>query len=202
MIEKKKRYATYYDKKIHPKRLNKKCKNCNITFNSDYKKKKYCSNECFKEYYKKYLLNWNQKNKNMMINWRKEFRLKNKEKIYNYHKERVKKDENYRLRCYLSQWCSSLIKKHKGIKKTKTEELLGCSFNEFKEYISKKFEPGMNWNNHTYHGWHLDHIIPCCSFDLSKKEEQQKCFHYTNFQPLWWYDNLKKSDKLTVNCYV
>ena len=36
------------------------------------------------------------------------------------------------------------------------------------------------------HGlWHVDHIIPCASFDLSKPEEQARCFHYSNLQALW-----------------
>jgi hypothetical protein len=53
----------------------------------------------------------------------------------------------------------------------------------------------MSWNNYGIKGWHIDHIKPCSSFDLSDLEQQKKCFHYTNLQPLWWYDNLIKSDK-------
>jgi len=61
----------------------------------------------------------------------------------------------------------------------------------------------MSWDNYGtgYNGkgmeqWHIDHIIPCASFDLSKPSEQKKCFHYTNLQPLWAKDNLRKKDKL------
>jgi len=53
----------------------------------------------------------------------------------------------------------------------------------------------MSWNNYTYIGWHVDHIKPCCQFDLSKPEEQAKCFHYTNLQPLWAEENLTKGKK-------
>ena len=54
----------------------------------------------------------------------------------------------------------------------------------------------MTWKNHGLKGWHIDHIIPCAAFDLTKEEEQKKCFHYSNLQPLWWIDNLKKSNKM------
>jgi hypothetical protein len=54
----------------------------------------------------------------------------------------------------------------------------------------------MSWGNYGLHGWHVDHIIPCASFDLTDPEQQRQCFHYTNLQPLWAEDNLRKSDKL------
>ena len=52
---------------------------------------------------------------------------------------------------------------------------------------------GMSWDN--MGKWHLDHIKPCKTFDLSKQEEQLKCFNYKNIQPLWATDNLKKGSK-------
>jgi len=62
--------------------------------------------------------------------------------------------------------------------------------------------PGMTWDNHGtgkngkgMKEWHIDHIIPCCKFNLSKDEEQRKCFHYSNLQPLWASDNMKKGGK-------
>ena len=66
-----------------------------------------------------------------------------------------------------------------------------------KEYslMESKFTEGMSWENQGKNGWHIDHKKPCSKFDLSKPEEQKKCFHFTNLQPLWWEDNLKKSDK-------
>ena len=69
---------------------------------------------------------------------------------------------------------------------------------ELKIYLAQKFQTGMNWNNHGYgeDKWHIDHIRPCASFDLSKPEEQAICFHYSNLQPLWQKDNLQKGDKL------
>jgi hypothetical protein len=79
----------------------------------------------------------------------------------------------------------------KGIRKTTgTEELVGCSANELKAHLESQFKPGMSWDN--YGKWHVDHIKPCASFDLTQEEEQRKCFHFTNLQPLWEYENLSK----------
>jgi hypothetical protein len=68
--------------------------------------------------------------------------------------------------------------------------LLGCSLNELKSYLENKFKPNMTWEN--YGEWHIDHIRPCASFDLLIPLEQEKCFHYTNLQPLWAKENLEK----------
>lgn len=73
---------------------------------------------------------------------------------------------------------------------------LGCTVDEFIIYIESKFLAGMNWDNHGRRGWHLDHIIPISSFDLSNREEFLKAVHYTNIQPLWAIDNLRKSNKI------
>ena len=77
-----------------------------------------------------------------------------------------------------------------NIKSGKTFELLGCSFKNFKLYLESKFLPGMSWDN--YGDWHIDHIKPCASYDLSLPEQQTRCFHYLNLQPLWAKDNLSK----------
>lgn len=77
-----------------------------------------------------------------------------------------------------------------------TKDLLGCSFSELKVYLENKFTIGMSWDNYGTKGWHIDHIIPCNSFDLTKEEDRRKCFHYSNLQPLWWYDNISKHDRI------
>ncbi len=79
-------------------------------------------------------------------------------------------------------------------KKNITYELLGCSKEEFINYFKSKFTKGMTWEK-VGPEIHIDHIIPICKFDLTKEEEQKKCFHYTNLQPLWAIDNLKKGGK-------
>ena len=81
-------------------------------------------------------------------------------------------------------------------KKSHFEQYLGCSFEEFKQYLESKFVDGMTWENHSRYGWHIDHIKPCVSFDLSKEDQIRECFNYKNLQPLWAKENLTKSSKL------
>jgi hypothetical protein len=78
----------------------------------------------------------------------------------------------------------------------KTFDLLGCNISEAKEHLEKQFKEGMIWENHGTHGWHIDHIIPCASFDLTYPEQQKKCFHYTNLQPLWAKENMSKGSNI------
>ena len=61
--------------------------------------------------------------------------------------------------------------------------------------MTKHKTEGMSWENHG--DWHVDHIRPCCSYDLTIEEEQKKCFHYTNLQPLWAEENLSKGGAYT-----
>jgi hypothetical protein len=81
-------------------------------------------------------------------------------------------------------------------KESTTMNLVGCSIETLREHLESQFAEGMTWDNHRTHGWHIDHIRPCSSFDLSDPEQQKECFHYTNLQPLWWWENLEKGDKI------
>ena len=79
-------------------------------------------------------------------------------------------------------------------RKQNTLTLVGCTAAELKSHIESLFSPGMSWGNR--HLWHVDHIIPLSKFDLRDQTQQAAAFHYTNLQPLWAKDNLKKSDKV------
>lgn len=73
---------------------------------------------------------------------------------------------------------------------------LGCSIEEFKKHLESQFTDGMTWDNYGYWGWHIDHIIPLSTFDLSDPDQFKQACHFTNLQPLWSNDNFKKSDSL------
>ncbi len=77
---------------------------------------------------------------------------------------------------------------------TSVVNLVGCSRTFLAGYIEAKFKPGMNWENRSQ--WHIDHILPVSSFNMLDLEEQKKCFHYTNLQPLWAHENCSKHDKI------
>ena len=85
----------------------------------------------------------------------------------------------------------------KWIGKQGVTEFLGCTTEEYKEYLESKFQQGMTWDNHTVDGWHIDHILPLNESDTNLTEEEKiKRLHYTNTQPLWAKDNMKKGNKL------
>lgn len=74
---------------------------------------------------------------------------------------------------------------------------LGYSIQDFKKYIESKFQSGMTWDNHGFYGWHIDHIKPLSNFDLTNREQFLIACHYTNLQPLWACDNLRKGNKVS-----
>ena len=93
------------------------------------------------------------------------------------------------MRHILSSRIRTVLKNNKS---KSSISLLGAPIAQVRKHIEERWQAGMTWENHTLKGWHIDHIIPCASFDLSDPEQQEKCFHYTNLQPLWWRDNLEK----------
>lgn len=138
---------------------------------------------------------WYLKNRDKVLAYKKEYRKKNREllitKAKKYNKDRLLKDSSFRILFSLRSRLRKVLKRNK--KSKHTIDLIGCSAEFLKSYLESKFKVGMSWNNYGRDGWHIDHIIPCCSFDLSKSEEQSKCFHYTNLQPLWAEENLQKN---------
>jgi hypothetical protein len=86
------------------------------------------------------------------------------------------------------------IRTQAGKKSGKTYELTGCTIAELCRHIESKFVGGMSWSNR--HLWQIDHIHPCSKFDLTDPVQQKKCFHWTNLQPLWAVDNIRKGAKI------
>lgn len=108
-----------------------------------------------------------------------------------WEQNRAKTHPEFRIKVALRNRLRQCVKY--GFKADHTLNLLGCSFEYFIAYLESKFQDGMTLEN--YGKWHIDHIRPCSSFDLTNAEEQKKCFHYKNLQPLWAKDNLVKGDR-------
>lgn len=114
--------------------------------------------------------------------------------ILSYINSRRQADSDFRLRMNLRHRVWTALK---GSKKTgKTIDLIGCAIPDLKAHLERQFLPGMSWDNYGQNGWHVDHIQPCSSFDLTDPGQQRLCFHYTNLQPLWASENIKKGSKI------
>lgn len=115
-----------------------------------------------------------------------------KERAKRYLYNRVQTDVGFKIlqRCRKRLWAA--VKGHD--KSARTRELIGCSNEELLEHLESQFTDGMTWDN--YGEWHIDHIMPCASFDFSIPDEQFECFNYKNLQPLWAADNFSKHDKI------
>lgn len=117
-----------------------------------------------------------------------EYKAKRRQK----NKERYSEDCLFKLKAVLRVRLNEAIKNNHKAGSAVND--LGCSISELKTHLESKFQPDMTWNNHTNNGWHIDHIIPLDSFDLNNPEELKKACHYSNLQPLWAQDNVRKSN--------
>jgi hypothetical protein len=119
---------------------------------------------------------WLEKNKEHRRNYINNYNLNPKNKIKNSLRSRINELMN------------------KKYDNPRTINLVGCDYDFLMKYIESKFTENMSWDNYGYYGWHLDHIKPLSS--ANTKKEIYDLYHYTNLQPLWGTDNLKKSNKI------
>jgi hypothetical protein len=137
--------------------------------------------EKFKDHLKKYRSSDLYKTKRNM-NRREEYQCNLQERVKTLCRNRIRSAIN-------------ATRLGQAVKSAKSEVLLGCSIAVVMEWLEFNFEDGMTWDNiGTY--WHIDHITPCASFDLSKEEEQMACFHWTNMAPLEGKENILKAAKI------
>jgi hypothetical protein len=146
-----------------------------------------------------YLKNYQKINKEKLNIKNREYQKNHKEYLYLKAKERrnnrLKIDINFKLTCSLRGRLYHAIKENQ--KSGSAVEDLGCSISDLKVYLESKFQEGMSWKNWNRTGWHIDHIIPLASFNLQNREEFLKANHYTNLQPMWAEENIKKSNKVS-----
>jgi len=172
-------------------------------------KKEYYSNNIEKiekyrlnhqEYYSNYNKEYQINNKEEISKNKRQYYISNRKKIIErggkYKKNRCENDHFFKLTQNIRSLIRSSLKKNGCLKPSKTENILGCTFNEFKLHLESKFEPWMNWSNRgNWNGqpkelnvaWDIDHIVPLSS--ATTEEELIRLNHYTNLQPLCSYYN-------------
>jgi hypothetical protein len=158
-----------------------------------------------KEYYKQYYVSnkerinkrnnkWYSNNKEEKLKKNKQWNSDNRDKIRKYEKQKRDTNPSYKLLINLRSRTRLALKGK--CKSANTRVLLGVTDIEFLwKHLEKSFKPGMTRENHGK-VWHIDHIIPCVSFDLTDPEQQKKCFHYSNLQALFVHENLSKGAKI------
>lgn len=187
---------------------------------------KYLKTRC-EDCEKEYRLNYRQKEKDRCTQLNKKWNALNKEKSKAYQKEWAKNNKD-RVKEHSKKHRSTPEFKRKEqirqrearennplakfkhnirtrirhglrgfIKSLTSETILGCSWADAKAHIESQFKEGMTWENYGFYGWHADHIVPLAS--AKTQEEVEALCHYTNLQPLWWYDNLSKGAKMPTD---
>ena len=99
--------------------------------------------------------------------------------------DRYHSDVDFQLRCCLRTAFNRVMS---GSDSSMFQHL-GCTIEELKLHLESKFQDNMSWDN--YGKWHIDHIRPLSAFN----DNAHEAFYFTNLQPLWARDNLKKSNK-------
>lgn len=160
-----------------------------------------------------------QENAQEIAAYQKAYRQKNAAKLSDYYRERHQKrkldpshrgkvrdaaksarDANPALRAkdaLSARLSAALSQSGESKNRRHTLDFVGCSLDELRVHLESKFKKGMTWENRGRLGWHIDHIIPCASFDHSDENQVRQCWHFSNLRPMWWRDNLAKGKKLT-----
>lgn len=191
------------------------CIICNRSFKSSVNIQKYCSNICARlkilrdkkiyrqnnaEKIRKYKRSYYESHKKMQAIKQQKYRQTHQSLINLYQKLRRVTNINFKISHYMRVRINQALRNNTKV--MTTMKLVGCTIERLKQHLESQFDKGMSWRNYgrgygnrKMREWHVDHIRPCASFDLSKEKEQKKCFHYTNLQPLWAKENREKYNK-------
>lgn len=141
-----------------------------------------------KEYFRLYRVSHKEHRKD----YNKRFVGTHRDYMAKYQREKRKTDILFKLRVNLRARLNRAINRNTKVGSTVKD--LGCSILELKFYLEDRFKEGMTWKN--YGDWHIDHIIPLASFDLTDREQFLKACHYSNLQPLWASENISKGKRV------
>lgn len=195
----------------HIAKKQKEWRKTNLEYNREYHKQYYEDNIeklCKKQrdYHKNNIENihkqkkiYNKNNVDKKSKYDKEYRKNNTEKLRKkqraYQYKRRNNNILFKLISNIRHRIGNSIKNGGFKKSSRTASILGCTFEEFQIHIENQFTDGMTWVN--YGLWHLDHIYPV---SMAESEDHLlQLNHYTNFQPLWAEENIRKSNKVIDN---
>lgn len=166
---------------------------------------KVCRNTTARKYHhdnKEHVQEYRKNNRDKINKATREWRQNNKDKYNELRKRRYhnvdKNRPEYKIKQNLRKRMAAAL--NGECKSASTLALLGCSPDELRQHLEAQWTEGMSWDNYGVYikgepmKWHIDHIIPCDSFDLTNETEQAECFHYSNLQPMWGIDNIRKSN--------
>ncbi len=170
--------------------------------NPDYNKQYYKDNkERMDAEGKQYRQNNKEKIKCMKKQWVKNNQSKVNKRAKDYARERRQTDLGFKITCALRSRLNHALRGN--FKSGSAVRDLDCSIPELKQWLEQQFynrKDGtkMTWKDWSKDGWHIDHIIPLDSFNLSDRKQLKKAVHWFNLQPLWVEDNLRKSNKIDL----
>jgi hypothetical protein len=161
---------------------------------------------------------YNEKNREKIRAQQRKYRENNKEKIMATQRKYAEKNresirasqqkwkKKKRATCPMFRMVHCLRERLRAVlrgknKSASTMALLDCTVEELKKHLEKQFVEGMSWDNRGT-VWHIDHMVPCASFDLSDAEQQRRCFHFTNLQPLFASENIIKGNRNIYGPYM
>ena len=196
------KYKEYHKKYMSSYKHTDKYKAQRKTYSESEKRKEYLKkyheeSEKYKEYQRKYQNSPKFKEKRKLEshkeyqnNYNKNYEKtpESKKKFTDYVRNRRTNDVQFKLTTLLRHRLYMALKSNS--KTGSAVHDLGCTVEELKKYLESKFQQGMSWDNHGK--WHIDHILPLSSFNLSDREQLIKACHFTNLQPLWAEENMKK----------
>jgi hypothetical protein len=187
----KKNICEFYKNNDSPDGLRSNCKVCQNKNSTNWRNN---NPEDYKNIQKKFIEN----NPGISYEYSKKWKNKNTDRIRDYQnkfcKERYNQDILFKIKTNYRNRLNDIFRNTGFVKINRSIDYLGCDVEFLKNYLENKFIDGMTWDNKGFYGWHIDHIIPLSS--AKTEEEVYKLSHYTNLQPLWAEDNIKKGDKI------
>lgn len=193
-------------------RLTSKCKECSGIYNRQMyakhrekrleQKKEYGSRIDIKQNKAAYSKKYYSENREHLLKKQSEYEAKNKDRFRDkrskYMIKRYHENPQLKIKMNLSRRLRGLLYKNGK----QTIDFIGCTIEQLVKHLESLWKPGMSWSNYGRGGWHVDHILPCKSFDLTDHEQQKSCFNYKNLQPLWEFENLSKGSKMPDELYL